>query len=181
MYFKELNIMKKDTSSIIEVEGKKITVKKIIPSDDVIKIITATLNKSRDSKGVYNDLLLYAYLHLHILYKHTDIEFSDADKADELALYDTIKYNSDLFEKVIEVIGRPHFNYYQDLIDSQIQREKEARYWKNDILEIIEGLGKNASIAAEQLKDFDVNKFQEALSFAKALNGDRPIHPVQTK
>ena len=74
---------------ILNVYDKEIQIVPYLSIQDKYDLIMGALQKSYDN-GIYNDIILKMYFELHIIYLYTNILFSMEDRADEIALYDTL-------------------------------------------------------------------------------------------
>ena len=153
----------------------EVNVKKYLPISDKIDLIQIALQKAEED-GIYNEMKLDMYFHLNIIYLYTDIEFTDEDKEDEMALYDILESN-DIIDEILGALEDDEYNVLKEYL---IEMKNESLQYKNTaaavLTRIIQDLPKNAAAAKEIVDSFDPNKYQEVINFATAANGGRNIN-----
>ena len=152
-----------------------IQITKYLPLSDKLDLIQIALQKSEED-GIYNDILLDAYFHLNIIYLYTNLQFSQQEREDELALYDLLEANG-IIDMVLIHMDE---NEYQ-VLENYIQQMKEEKLMYGNsaaavLRSIIRDLPKNAAAAKEIVDSFDQSKYQEVINFATAANGGRNIN-----
>lgn len=159
----------------IHLDTLEVKVLQYLPISDKIDIVQIALQKSEQS-GVYNELLLDMYFHLHLVMCYTDLEFSEEDLSDLMALYDRLESNG----WINEIIQAMDQDEYKNLLDYLDVMKRTNLEYKNTaaavISRIIEDLPGKMAEVKEILESFDPEKYQEAANFATALNGGRPIN-----
>lgn len=153
----------------------EVNVKKYLPISDKIDLIQIALQKAEED-GIYNEMKLDMYFHLNIIYLYTDIEFTDEDKEDEMALYDILESN-DIIDEILGALEDDEYNILKEYL---IEMKNESLQYKNTaaavLTRIIQDLPKNAAAAKEIVDSFDQSKYQEVINFATAANGGRNIN-----
>lgn len=159
----------------IKLNSLEVKVLQYLPISDKIDIIQIALQKSEED-GIYNELLLDMYFHLHIIFCYTDLEFSEEDLSDLMALYDRLESHG----FVSEIISAMDSDEYKNLVDYLEIMKKERLEYKNTAAAVLRGivqdLPKNAAAAKEIMDSFDPEKYQEVVDFATAANGGRNIN-----
>lgn len=176
MNFNSLNLQLPSTTVQAELQnGSKINVKQYLPISDKIDLIEIAIQKATEN-GVINDIKLDTYFHLNVMYLYTDIEFSDEDKEDELALFDLLDSN----HVITSVILAMNEDEYKCLIDYLEQEKKNIMKYKNSAAGVLRGiiqdLPTSAAAAKEILDTFDPERFKQVINFATAANGGRNIN-----
>ena len=112
---------------------------------------------------------------LHLIYLYSNLSFTEKQKENETKLYDALVSNGflDLFlSNICETEYNELIKYMNDLT------EIISKY-RNSITSIIRGfiddLPGNAEAALGFMNNFDPEKFQFVMDFAKAANGGRDI------
>ena len=127
-------------------EPLEVNVKKYLPISDKIDLIQIALQKAEED-GIYNEMKLDMYFHLNIIYLYTDIEFTDEDKEDEMALYDILESN-DIINEILGVLEDDEYNVLKEYL---IEMKNESLQYKNTaaavLTRIIQDLPKNAAAA----------------------------------
>ena len=170
---KSLTLLKEYNT--VKLNAIEVKVLQYLPISDKIDIVQIALQRSEEN-GIYNELLLDMYFHLHIIMCYTDLEFSDEDLSDFMSLYDRLECHG----FINEIIQAMNQDEYKNLVDYLNVMKKEKLNYNNTtaavLSRIIQDLPKNAEAAKEILEGFDLEKYQEAANFATALNGGRPIN-----
>lgn len=158
----------------IDVNGNSIEVLQYLPVDDKYSLINITLQKAKEG-AIYNPLKKDMFFHLHLMYMYTNISFTDKQREDESKLYDTLVSNG-VLDKVIEAIPENEFNLLYSYLNDQ---EQEILKFRNTVGGALTEIIQNLPIQAEEMQkivdNFDPQKFQNVLNFAKAANGGRDI------
>lgn len=152
----------------------EIEVLKYLPASDKIDLIDVALQRAQ-TDGIYNEVALDVHFNLNIIYLYTNINFTDKQKEDEYKLYDQLQC-SGLIAQVINAMERDE---YSELLD-YLNAVKGARLQRNNSVvslfkSFINDLPKNAAAAQDIVQNFDPNKYQAVVDFAKAANGGRNI------
>lgn len=175
MNYKDLNLYTDNDMYFIEVQGKKINIKKYLPINDKKDLVEITLQKAEQADGTYNEILVDMYFNLHLVYLYTDIVFTDEDREDEMKLYDELE-SSGMLERILNKIPDEEYNVLMDYLKSI--REEISSYKHSAaamVQKLIVDLPKNAEAAAKIVEDFDPKKYKEVVDFAQHANGNRPI------
>ena len=180
MNYKDLNLHTDNDMYYIEIQGKKINIKKYLPINDKKDLVEITLQKAEQADGTYNEILIDMYFNLHLIYLYTDIVFTDEDREDEMKLYDELE-SSGLLERILDKIPDEEYNTLMDYLKAM---RKEISSYKHSaaamVQKLIVDLPKNAEAAAKIVQNFNPEKYNEVVDFAQHANGDRPI-PLNNK
>lgn len=172
--FKNLEFKKVDIPKFFEWNGKRIEIARYIPVEDRYDIVMITLQKSFED-GIYNPIKLDIYYHLNLVYMFTNIIFDDEDREDELKLYDTL-VSSGFMEKFLSNINSNLYEEMQEDIENIAQLKTDySKSTAGIIGKIINDLPANAEAMKEIIDNFDPEKYQAVVDFAKAANGNRNI------
>lgn len=154
--------------------GNQIEVLQYLPVDDKYALVNVTLQKSQEG-SIYNPIKKDMFFHLNLVYLYTNINFTEKQREDEAKIYDTLVSNG-LLEKVIENIPESE---YQILYSYFEELEEDILNYENTIAGAVKNIITNLPIQAEEMQkivdNFDPQKFQNVLDFAKAANGGRDI------
>ena len=165
--------LKTDTSvNTFEFEGNTIEVLKYLPIEDKYDLIMITLQKAEED-GIYNQLKLDIYFHLHLVYMYTNLSFTEKQKENEMKIYDTLKSNG-FIDKMLDAIDEDEYN---DLFSYMVAVEEDIMHYKTTaamlVKSIINDLPKNAALAADIVNNFNPAQYQAVVDFANAANGGR--------
>lgn len=167
--------LKVDTSvNTFKFNDLDIEVLNYLPIEDKYDLVMVTLQKSLED-GYYNPVKIDMYFHLHLIYMFTNISFTDAQRKDENKLYDTLK-STGLIDAFLENFSESQYNeLFTWINEAKEEMIKYSRSLNGIIKTIIEELPKQAEEAQKIIENFDPNKYQSVINFAKAANGDREI------
>lgn len=164
----------KTKEEIKKIEDTDIEIVQYLPIQDKIDLIDITLQKAKEGR-LYNPIKVDMFFHLNLIYLYTNITFTDKQREDEYKLYDTLQSNG-IINQVIAAMDENEYNGLLNMINEKI--ENELRYNTTAaaiISKIIDDLPKNAEAAQQIVDNFDKDKYQAVVDFAKAANGGRDI------
>ena len=135
---KEL-ILPKTTPEVIQFEGLNITIKKYLPAQNKLNLITTVsencFDKNENTGEEYNSLIKDLLFTLQIAKEYTDLELGDS----QLQSYDALM-ESGLFDKICEVIPEKEIRYLDEKITSmvanKIDQNKMIRNYGMKMLEM---------------------------------------------
>ena len=155
-------------------KGQNISVKKYFPISEKYDVIMITLQKSYED-GIYNPIKLDQYFMLNMIYMFTNIEFSAEDREDEDKLYDELE-SSGFIDKFIENVDKDAYEDMYSTITSLVGTlQKYNMSFIGTMRRLIGDMSVNADEIQKIVDNFDKEKFQEVINFAKAANGGRDI------
>ena len=173
--YSSLKLKMKNDIKVIDFNESKIEVKQYLPITDKIVLIDITLQKARESK-LYNPLKVNMYFHLHLVYLYSNITFTDKQREDEEKLYDILDSNG-LIDAIVAAIPESEYvdllNKTSEKIETELKYNTTAAAILNSFMD---ELPRNAEAAAKIVDNFDPEKYQAVLNFAKAANGGRDIN-----
>jgi len=140
-----------------------------LPIEDKYDLIMITLQKSFEN-GYYNPIKLDKFFHLHLIYMYTNINFTEKQKEDESKLYDSLKSNG-LIDAFIEQFSEEEYNELYYWMTDVKQEVTEYNHSASGIIQnLIGDLPKQAAAIQNIIDNFDKDKYQEVMDFAKAAN-----------
>ena len=162
------------TTHKFEWNGNEIEVLDYLPIEDKYDLIMITLQKSLED-GYYNPIKIDEIFHLHLIYMYTNINFTEKQKEDEHKLYDSLKSNG-LIDAFIEQMNEFDYSELFNMLDDTKRELTEYKRSVSGIIQnIITDLPKQAEAMQDIIDNFDKEKYQNVLNFAKAANGGREI------
>lgn len=170
------NMKLKPVTSTHKIKWKEneIEVLDYLPIEDKYDLIMITLQKSLED-GYYNPIKIDQFFHLHLIYMYTNINFTDKQKEDENKLYDSLKSNG-LIDAFLEQFSEDDYNeLYYWMTDVKEEIISYKRSISSLIQSFINDLPKQAEAMKNIMDNFDKDKYQEVINFAKAANGGREI------
>lgn len=158
----------------IDFNGSNIEVLQYLPVEDKYSLVNITLQKAKEG-SIYNPVKKDLYFYLNLVYLYTNINFTEKQREDEFKLYDTL-VSTGLLNMILEEIPESEFevlySYMEDL-------ESDILNYKNSVSgivsEIINTLPGRAEEMQKIIDNFDKEKFQNVIDFAREINGGRDI------
>ncbi len=114
----------------------EIEVRKYLPIEEKITLISDILNLSVDENNYYNPLRVKVFLTLESIYAYTNLSFTEKQKENYLKLYD-IFISSGLFSKMIECIPEDEWNDFVKTVRDTIANIYEYKNSAMGILEMV--------------------------------------------
>ena len=175
MNYSDLKLKVKEGKNVFRVGDQEVEVLQYLPILDKIDLIDIALQKAEEDLG-YNELKLEMYFNLNIVYMYSNLEFTAEEVENEEQLYDELESNG----IILDIIGAMNDDEYNFLVDHlEIIKENKMKF-KNSVAGVaqsfIQDLPKNAEAAADIVNNFDPEKYQAVLDFAKAANGGRSLN-----
>lgn len=162
------------TTHEFEWNENKIEILDYLPIEDKYDLIMITLQKSFED-GYYNPIKIDEFFHLHLIYMYTNINFTDKQKEDEHKLYDTLKSNG-LIDKFVAEMNEFDYNELFTLLEDTKDAILKHKLSVTGLIQsFINDLPKQAEAMQNIIDNFDKDKYQEVINFAKAANGGRDI------
>lgn len=146
-----------------------------LPIEDKYDLIMITLQKSYENEGYYNPIKMNKFFNLHLMYMYTNINFTDKQREDESKLYDTLE-STGLMDAFISALSENEYEeLYQWLEETKESLLKNKYSIRGILTQLSEDLPKNAKAMQDIVDNFDPEKYQNVINFAKAANGNRNI------
>lgn len=171
--FASLKLKTKDDVKTIMIGGKEVEVKQYLPTADKVSLLEIAVQVA-DGATILNTLALDALFHLYIVFKYTNLSFTDAQKEDLLKLYDVLETNG-VIEEVLTAIPESEYAILHENLDAMVAGYDKYRNSARAIVEQLSVFAPQTAVdLGKQLKDFDVDKMQEVLAIADAAGVNRP-------
>lgn len=165
--YSSLQLKPREDVKEIEINNKKIEVKQYLSANDKNSILESTIQKADEDSTILNTFALEIYFNMFVIFKYTNITFTQNQKEDLLKLYDAFE-SSGAMNKILSAIP---YEEYDDLRANLEDMVKEYNNYRNSAKAIVEQFKMFAPQQAvniqEQLKDFDVEKLSNVLSLAQ--------------
>ena len=175
MKFSELNLITDQSVTEVTFNNQTFNVYNYLPTRDKANLIEITLQESYEQEGWYNPIKLDWFFYANIVMVYTDIEFDIEDETDLADFYDKIK-TSGLLAEVIKAIPKKEYDeLFKMMEDMLAARQKLESSIVNKIIAFLKSAPEEMQKLNELIKDFDKEKYQEVMRFAKAANGGREI------
>jgi len=163
--FIDLKLKTKDETKSININGVVVNVKQYLPAEDKNAILEIAMQQA-DQGTILNTFALDAIFHIYLIFKYTDIEFTNEEKSDLFALYDVLESN-DIISAVISAIPAEE---YSTLHQSLVEMVEDYNKYRNSARALFEQISLFAPDSAEKIaqitQNFDMNKLQQIAELA---------------
>ena len=150
--FTKLGLPKNTDIASFDWNGQTIEVKQYLPIQEKMDLIAAVLNQCQDDNNFINEAKMSLFMHLEIVYRYTNISFTEKQKEDPAKLYDLFA-GSGLFEDIFTVLPQREYQ----TIATWLGKTAEHIYeYRNSIYGILDAMNtdyKNLELDADSLKE----------------------------
>ena len=136
---------------VIELLGEKVEVKQYLPMQDKMNILEMVI-QTADAGTILNTLVLDAVFDTYLVYKYTDIVFTEEEKENILDTYDKMEKEG-IIEAIIKEIPEQE---YKILYNNLTQMITDYKTYRSSAKAIIDSLALFAP-SAEKLNDAIAN------------------------
>jgi len=151
----------------IEVGKLKIKVKQFLSTEEKKNLLEMVMQKA-DGGTVMTDLITSAVFEVYLILKYTDLEISDEDKADILALYDSLEKDG-IIKAVIDAMPAKDYSDLLELLSSMVD---DYTVYRNSARGFIDKFLAFAPDATDKfnkaLESLDLDKMENVVSIAKS-------------
>ena len=168
--FTKLNLAKNQEIKTLEWNGQTIEIKQYLPIIEILEAVSSIINNAHDSNSNFsNPIKVDVYTTLEILYRYTNINFTEKQKEDVLKLYDTV-VGSGLYQAIIDLIPEEEIEKLKDATDRTIT---SVYAYQNSILGILDTISADYSAV-----NLNLDSIQEKLNDPNSLQLIREILPL---
>lgn len=147
--------LKKNTNVIsLTWNDQIIEIKEYLPIEDKIALIERVVNQSLDTNNFANPARIRINTALEIVFAYTNINFTDKQKEDRLALYDLLN-GSGLLKAIYDILPCNEYSVLANTISDVIA---EIYRYKTSVLGILQAVSEDYSNL-----DLDAEKIREKL------------------
>ena len=158
----------------VNFENNSIEVLQYLPIDDKYSLIMLALQNAEEN-GIYHPVTLDMFFHLYMVYMYSNITFTEKQKENPTKLYDIIK-SSGLLDTLLEAIPEEEYDMLYSYLETVMSDLIEQKLSVSGLIQsFIQDLPAQAEAAMNIVNNFDKEKFQNVINFAKAANGGRDI------
>ena len=173
MKYSELNLkVKSDIKSIKLNNGVTIGVKQYLPIREKLSLINIALQNSLVD-GYYDPVLLEVMFNIYVIFSYSDLDFTDEERSDVSELYDEMLTNG-YIDKILTAIPKEEYN---ELLGYLEEKQAAATQYKGSLADAITTLvtefPKSAEEARNIVDNFDADKYENVINFAKAANNGK--------
>ena len=153
---------------------QEIEVRQYLPIDSKYDLIMSTLHQSLED-NIYNSLKLYMFFHVYLVFLYTNISFTDKQKENMSDLYDALKSNG-IIDSVLMNIPEEEYNTLYNYLEENAKKLTKSKNSVTSLINnVIKDLPTQAQAAMDIVNNFDKEKFQEVVNFAKAANNGKLV------
>lgn len=149
--FTKLNLHKNDEVASFEWNDQTIEVKQYLPIQEKMDLISSVLNQCQDENNFINEAKLSLFMDLEMVFKYTNINFTEKQKEDPAKLYDLLA-GSGLFDEIFHCVPESEYK----CIAIWLNKTAEHIYsYRNSIYGILDAMNtdyNNLELDAEALK-----------------------------
>lgn len=116
-------------------------VRKYLPLNEKLDLVSRIINQSIDDNGFYNPMRVKLYMTLEVVYAYTNLSFTDKMKEDPFKLYD-ILVSTGIFTDIVNIIREKDWSEIQENVWSTIKNIYE---YKNSVMGILENISNDYS------------------------------------
>lgn len=166
--FASLKLKVKDEVKKININDKEIEVKQYLPTTDKYDLIMISLQQSKEN-GIYNDFKLDMFLHLNLIFMYTNLSFTNKQKEDLPGLFDILETNG-VIEQILKEIPETEIKtVYSSLGEIKDSLMKYENSMVGVVNNLITSFPENAQAAADIVDNFNPEKYNEVMNFAKSI------------
>lgn len=150
--FTKLALTKNTDVASFDWNGQTVEVKQYLPIQEKLDLIASVLNQCQDENNFINEAKMALFMDLEMVYRYTNINFTEKQKEDPAKLYDLLA-GSGFFDDVFTVIPQSEYRS----IATWLGKTAEHIYaYRNSIYGILDAMSNdysNLELDAEALKE----------------------------
>ena len=149
--FSKLALTKNTEVASFDWNGQTIEVKQYLPIQEKLELIASVLNQCQDENNFINEAKIALFMDLEMVYRYTNINFTEKQKEDPAKLYDLLA-GSGFFDDVFTVIPQGE---YKSIVIWLSKTAEHIYAYRNSVYGILDALNtdyNNLELDAEALK-----------------------------
>lgn len=139
--FAKLGLKLENNIKTIVINDQEIEVKQYLPINDKLDLIATVINLSMDDNNFANPVKVQVYTKLEIIFRYTNLSFTDKQKEDLVKIYDLLESNH-IFDLIIAEIPESEYKYIYESTEKCV---KEIYAYSNSIMGVLERLSADYS------------------------------------
>ena len=163
--FLKLGLAKEDKVATFDWNGQTIEVKQYLPIQEKMNLITDVINQCQDENNFINEAKMSLFMDLEIIYRYTNINFTEKQKEDPTKLYDLFT-TSGLFKDVFTVLPQEEYKTIAVWLSKTAQHVYEYRNSVYAILDALKTDYNNLNFDADEIKN-KLSENKEGLGLLK--------------
>jgi len=155
-------------------------IKKDVSTEKKVDLMGLTIEESYFD-GIVNPMLLNIFFTINSIITYTDIEISQEEKKDKLALYDKFKNENILsqFEMRLQKELPGETNYLNENLAAWVKEYNKYKSSFGGVLEslkmFIDNIAQETDLNLQKLQDVDLNKFKDLNEIVSILGTERDV------
>ena len=149
--FSKLGLTKSNETFTINWKDQEIEVKQYLPISDKLELIAAVINQSQDSNNFMNPAKVHVFTCLEIIFRYTNISFTEKQKEDIPKLYDLME-SSGLIQKIIDIIPGEEYKRIVSWVNESCDNVYKYRNSIYGILDAMSTDYKDLELDAEKIR-----------------------------
>lgn len=135
--FSKLGLNKNQDIKVVAWKDQEIEVKQYLSITDVLDLASNVINAAHDETSNFsNPIKVKIYLTLEILFKYTNINFTEKQKEDVLKLYDLV-VSSGFYNQILNAIPKEEYDKLVETVEKSI----ESIYaYQNSVMGILDNI-----------------------------------------
>lgn len=139
--FAKLGLKLNNDIKTIIINEQEIEVKQYLPINEKLDLIAAVINQSADDNNFMNPIKAEVFTNLEIVFRYTNISFTEKQREDLVKLYDLMNANG-IFSAIINAIPDDEYNI---VVEGVLQCSKAVYDYQNSIMGVLERLSADYS------------------------------------
>lgn len=150
--FTKLGLTKNTEVASFDWNGQTVEVKQYLPIQEKMDLIAAVLNNCQDENNFINEAKMALFMDLEIVYRYTNINFTEKQKEDPAKLYDLLA-GSGLFDDIFTVLPQREYKSIVMWLSKTAEHIYDYRNSAYGILDAMNTDYSNLELDAESLKE----------------------------
>lgn len=150
--FTKLGLTKNTEVASFDWNGQTVEVKQYLPIQEKMDLIAAVLNQCQDENNFINEAKMALFMDLEVVYRYTNINFTEKQKEDPAKLYDLLA-GSGLFDDIFTVLPQRE---YKSIVMWLGKTAEHIYNYRNSIYGILDAMStdyKGLELDAEALRE----------------------------
>lgn len=132
--FAKLGLKLDNNIKTITINEQEIEVKQYLPINDKLDLIATVINLAADDNNFMNPVKMLVFMKLEIIFRYTNISFTEKQKEDLVKLYDLMETNK-VFDNIIALIPE---NEYNQIYNGVMECATAIYSYQNSIMGVLE-------------------------------------------
>ena len=132
--FAKLGLKLENNFKTVSINNQEIEVKQYLPINDKLDLIAAVINLAADDNNFMNPVKMSVFMKLEIVFRYTNISFTEKQKEDLVKLYDLMSENG-VFDVIISAIPDSEYNV---IFEGVMECSKAIYEYQNSMMGILE-------------------------------------------